>query len=191
MAAAFSSCTTTTTTTTTPIQQVQQATGSAVKSLQVLTSSGTSLENDSCDRDYLDVHGHHPQLQLRELEGEVQEEDEEYEIELGESKLTEYLPEPGYFIAGALAGGISRTATAPLDRLKVYLLVNTKSKAGAAIDAARTGHPASAIRKAGKPIGDAVHDLWRAGGVRTFFAGKHPFASFATAFLSLHSTAAW
>ncbi len=45
---------------------------------------------------------------------------------LSKSKLTQYLPETGYFIAGALAGGISRTATAPLDRLKVYLLVNTK-----------------------------------------------------------------
>ncbi|EOO00393.1 putative calcium dependent mitochondrial carrier protein [Phaeoacremonium minimum UCRPA7] len=87
-------------------------------------------------------------------------------------KLTQYLPEPGYFVAGALAGGISRTATAPLDRLKVYLLVNTKATTNIAIDAAKHGHPLSAIRKAGRPITSAVMELWKAGGFRTFFAGN-------------------
>jgi solute carrier family 25 phosphate transporter 23/24/25/41 len=58
-----------------------------------------------------------------------------------ESKLTQYLPEPGYFLAGAISGGVSRTATAPLDRLKVYLLVSTKSTANLALDAAKHGHP--------------------------------------------------
>lgn len=157
----------------TPIQQVQQATGAAVKGLQVMTTSGTSLENDSSDRDYLDIHDHHPQLQWRDVDVEIEEEEEECDTKTGISRLTQYLPEPGYFIAGALAGGISRTATAPLDRLKVYLLVNTKTKAGAALDAAKTGQTISAVRTASQPIRNAVHDLWRAGGIRTFFAGKH------------------
>lgn len=151
---------------------IQQATGAAVKGFQVLTTSGASLENDSRDRDYYDIHDHHSQLQFRDVDVE-EEEEEECDTKLGISRLTQYLPEPGYFIAGALAGGISRTATAPLDRLKVYLLVNTKTKAGAALDTAKTGQPISAVRTAGKPIRNAVHELWRAGGIRTFFAGEH------------------
>ncbi len=87
------------------------------------------------------------------------------------STLTWYLPESGYFVAGALAGGISRTATAPLDRLKVYLLVNTKPGANSTLDAAKHGHPLTAVRNAAKPIGDAMVGLYRAGGLRTFFAG--------------------
>lgn len=147
---------------------IQQAAGSAVKGLQVMTAPGTSFGGESSSDygdDFLDIHDHHPQLQFREI-------DDECEDELTKSRLTQYLPEPGYFLAGALAGGISRTATAPLDRLKVYLLVNTKTKAGVAADVAKQGQPLSAIRTAGKPIGDAVHALWKAGGFRTFFAGK-------------------
>lgn len=147
---------------------IQQAAGSAVKGLQVMTAPGTSFGGESSSDygdDFLDIHDHHPQLQFREI-------DDECEDELTKSRLTQYLPEPGYFLAGALAGGISRTATAPLDRLKVYLLVNTKTKAGVAADVAKQGQPLAAIRTAGKPIGDAVHALWKAGGFRTFFAGK-------------------
>ncbi|KAG6359865.1 hypothetical protein INS49_010918 [Diaporthe citri] len=134
---------------------IQQATG---------TSFGGESSSDYGD-DFLDIHDHHPQLQLREI-------DDECEDELTKSRLTQYLPEPGYFLAGALAGGISRTATAPLDRLKVYLLVNTKTKAGVAADVAKQGQPLAAVRTAGKPIGDAIHALWKAGGFRTFFAGN-------------------
>lgn len=94
------------------------------------------------------------------------------EDEVMESRLTELLPEPGYFLAGAVSGGVSRTATAPLDRLKVYLLVNTKTPADAALSAAKHGHPLAALRNAGGPILDAVVTLWKTGGFRTFFAGK-------------------
>ena len=93
-------------------------------------------------------------------------------------RLTDLLPEPGYFLAGAVSGGVSRTATAPLDRLKVYLLVNTKASpavAAAAVDAAAAanlGRPLAGLRSAGGPIVDAIASLWRAGGLKTFFAGK-------------------
>lgn len=95
-------------------------------------------------------------------------------------QLTQYVPHPGYFLAGALAGGISRTATAPFDRLKVYLLVNTrggstgtKAAATAAASGAATGEPAAVnLRKTGRPIRDAIVNLYRAGGLRTFFAGE-------------------
>ncbi|KAI2634417.1 mitochondrial carrier [Hypomontagnella submonticulosa] len=88
------------------------------------------------------------------------------------SMLIKYIPDPGYFIAGAVAGGISRTATAPLDRLKVYLLVNTTSNANVVADAAKQGQPIRALKHAGRPLLTAIADLYRAGGVRGFFAGN-------------------
>ncbi|OTB01597.1 hypothetical protein M426DRAFT_63815 [Hypoxylon sp. CI-4A] len=100
------------------------------------------------------------------------------EIESGLSKkskrsvLIRYIPDSGYFIAGAVAGGISRTATAPLDRLKVYLLVNTTSSTNVALDAAKKAQPLRAIKHAGKPFITAVADIYKAGGIRGFFAGN-------------------
>ncbi|KAF4336499.1 peroxisomal Ca-dependent solute carrier [Fusarium beomiforme] len=87
-------------------------------------------------------------------------------------RLTQFVPDPGYFLAGAIAGGVSRTATAPLDRLKVYLLVNTSSRTETAGAALRQGRPIAALKNAAKPFGDAVRDLVRSGGVRSLFAGK-------------------
>lgn len=89
-------------------------------------------------------------------------------------KLTTFIPDPGYFLAGAIAGGVSRTATAPLDRLKVYLLVNTKSGTEAALEAAKKGRPINALSKAGAPFRDAVKDLFKSGGWKGFFAGMAP-----------------
>lgn len=85
--------------------------------------------------------------------------------------LISYLPDPGYFIAGAVAGGISRTATAPLDRLKVYLLVNTSASTNAAVKAAKKGQPVTALKSAGRPLISAIADLYKSGGARGFFAG--------------------
>ncbi|KAH6877272.1 mitochondrial carrier domain-containing protein [Thelonectria olida] len=87
-------------------------------------------------------------------------------------RLTDFIPDPGYFVAGAIAGGVSRTATAPLDRLKVYLLVNTSSSAYTAGSALRDGRPIAALKNAAKPFSDAVRDLFRNGGIRSFFAGN-------------------
>jgi len=79
----------------------------------------------------------------------------------------------GYFLAGAIAGGVSRTATAPLDRLKVYLLVNTSDKTAAdAADAAKKGRVASAVKHAARPFRDAIRDIFRSGGFAGFFAGN-------------------
>ncbi|KAI1099748.1 mitochondrial carrier [Jackrogersella minutella] len=88
------------------------------------------------------------------------------------SMLIKYIPDSGYFIAGAVAGGISRTATAPLDRLKVYLLVNTTSSANVVAEAAKKGQPIRALKHAGRPLVTAVGDIYKAGGVRGFFAGN-------------------
>lgn len=66
---------------------------------------------------------------------------------------------------------ISRTSTAPLDRLKVYLIAQTSPK-DAAVDAITKGSPFSAVRHFTKPLVDACKDLWAAGGMRSLFAGN-------------------
>ncbi|RPA87951.1 mitochondrial carrier [Ascobolus immersus RN42] len=81
----------------------------------------------------------------------------------------------GYFFAGAVAGVVSRTATAPFDRLKVYLIARTHGSTPKIhpIDAMRSGKPiAQEASKLAGPLKDALRDLWRQGGVRSFFAGN-------------------
>jgi solute carrier family 25 (mitochondrial phosphate transporter), member 23/24/25/41 len=90
-----------------------------------------------------------------------------------ETSLIKYLPDVGYFVAGAVAGGVSRTCTAPLDRLKVYLLVNTKSTSVAAVDAAKSGRPVLALTNAGKSFLRACKELWGYGGFRGLYAGMY------------------
>lgn len=87
-------------------------------------------------------------------------------------KLTDFAPHPGYFLAGAIAGGVSRTATAPLDRLKVYLLVNTQNRGETAVAALKRGKPLAALKNAAQPFADAMRDVYRSGGIRGFFAGE-------------------
>lgn len=87
------------------------------------------------------------------------------------SLLTEVLPDPGYFAAGAVAGIVSRTSTAPLDRLKVYLIASVGDAKGP-IDAVKKGDVVVAVRHLGQPLIAASKDLWKNGGIRNLFAGK-------------------
>ena len=88
-----------------------------------------------------------------------------------ESVLTDFLPDPGYFLAGGLAGVASRTSTAPLDRLKVYLIAQT-GVAQEAVEAAKKGAAVKAARHTFRPLIDASKELWAAGGMRSLFAGE-------------------
>lgn len=92
--------------------------------------------------------------------------------------LTTLLPDPGYFIAGGMAGAVSRTATAPLDRLKVYLIAQTGSKQNA-VEAVKTGAPLKAAKSATGSLVNATLELWRMGGVRSLFAGTRSLLNFA------------
>lgn len=86
-------------------------------------------------------------------------------LEEREYLLTDILPDPGYYVAGALAGAISRTSTAPLDRLKVFLIASVKESA------AKTGATVVTAAKF-QPLIDATKELWRAGGYKNLWAGE-------------------
>ena len=86
--------------------------------------------------------------------------------------LTDLFPSAGYFVAGGAAGVVSRTATAPLDRLKVYLIAQTGVREEA-VQIAKSGAPVQAAKKAARPLVEATKSLWRMGGIRSLFAGEH------------------
>lgn len=87
------------------------------------------------------------------------------------SVLIACVPNPGYFVAGGVAGIVSRTSTAPLDRLKVYLIAQT-SVAQEAVTAAKSGNVFQAALNAWRPLAGATKELWQAGGMRSLYAGK-------------------
>lgn len=76
----------------------------------------------------------------------------------------------GYFAAGGLSGITSRTATAPLDRLKVYLIAQTGT-ATEAVAAVKQGAALQATKASASTLWNACKDLWAAGGIRSLFAG--------------------
>ncbi|CUM67488.1 uncharacterized protein PRCAT00005185001 [Priceomyces carsonii] len=106
--------------------------------------------------------------------------------------INQFLNGSGYFLAGGLSGVVSRTCTAPFDRIKVFLIARADlsstvlhSKAeiarqiasGAskqAIEAAKAAHeaamqPQKTIRS---PIIQAARTLWKQGGIRAFYVGN-------------------
>lgn len=147
---------------------IRDSTETTVKAKLATSSSAGVYGNNENNAEFLDgVDESDSQMPFSEIL--VNEEECE---DVSESRLMSLLPEPGYFAAGALSGGISRTATAPIDRLKVYLLVDSKSKTKTVLTAAKAGYGLAALRQAGTPVTAAITDLYKTGGFRTFFAGK-------------------
>lgn len=95
--------------------------------------------------------------------------------------LTDLVPNVGYFAAGGLAGITSRTATAPLDRLKVYLIAQT-GDASEALQAVKKGQPIAATKHGASTLLGACKDVWKAGGLRSLFAGGSPSSQRAQVF---------
>ena len=86
-------------------------------------------------------------------------------------RLIDFVPDVGYFIAGGISGITSRTATAPLDRLKVYLIAQT-GNSKEALEAAKHGAAVKAASSGFRTLTNAMKELWAAGGMRSLFAGK-------------------
>ncbi|KAJ1032713.1 hypothetical protein NDA16_000735 [Ustilago loliicola] len=82
-----------------------------------------------------------------------------------------------FLVAGGIAGAVSRTATAPFDRLKIYLITSARSPDVAdAAKAAVSGQSGATAKAAGQGIGilrEAIFNLYRdGGGLRAFWVGN-------------------
>lgn len=90
-----------------------------------------------------------------------------------------------FLLAGGVAGVISRTATAPFDRLKVYLITAAPEQltgqqiAANAANALKNGNAAAGVaavangaQHSSLVVMRAVQSLYRGGGVRAFWVGN-------------------
>lgn len=90
----------------------------------------------------------------------------------GDGYISEELYERGeYFVAGGLASMTSRTLTAPIDRLKIYLISETYAKRPT-WQYIKKGHLMKAATAAGDGLLTASRNIWNAGGVRSLWAGN-------------------
>uniref|UniRef100_V5EM40 Mitochondrial carrier protein n=2 Tax=Kalmanozyma brasiliensis (strain GHG001) TaxID=1365824 RepID=V5EM40_KALBG len=86
-----------------------------------------------------------------------------------------------FLMAGGIAGAVSRTATAPFDRLKIYLITTSRSPDVAdavkgAVSGGKGGAKQAAAKAAGQGLGilrEALTNLYRdGGGLRAFWVGN-------------------
>ncbi|GAC72551.1 predicted mitochondrial carrier protein [Moesziomyces antarcticus T-34] len=85
-----------------------------------------------------------------------------------------------FLVAGGIAGAVSRTATAPFDRLKIYLITTARApdvaEAAKAAASGQAGANGAAAKAAGQGLGilrEALGNLYRdGGGLRAFWVGN-------------------
>lgn len=80
----------------------------------------------------------------------------------------------GFFIAGGISGVVSRTCTAPFDRLKVFLIARTDLSSillNSKTDLLAK-NPNADINKISSPLAKAVKSLYRQGGIKAFYVGN-------------------
>lgn len=85
----------------------------------------------------------------------------------------------GYFLAGGLSGVVSRTCTAPLDRIKVFLIARTdlsstllKNKDTLLHDIEAKKHKHIQAQQIQSPIFKAIKTIYKQGGVKSFYVGN-------------------
>ncbi|KAF7197279.1 Calcium-binding mitochondrial carrier SAL1 [Pseudocercospora fuligena] len=121
--------------------------------------------------DYEEEIGDDPYIPIKPARRKELEEEEIAAPKKRQQKLTDFVPDVGYFIAGGVSGITSRTATAPLDRLKVYLIAQT-GDAKDTKQAVKSGKAISAAQHGVRTLWNACKELWAAGGMRSLFAGN-------------------
>ena len=92
-------------------------------------------------------------------------EDEDNHHLLGASSLK-------FLLAGGVAGVVSRTATAPFDRLKVYLMTASPNIIGSIGTSNVAAATASTIQRGTQVIWRAILNIYAEGGLRAFWVGN-------------------
>ncbi|PWN48265.1 mitochondrial carrier [Violaceomyces palustris] len=126
-------------------------------------ASSNSLQNPSEEKNEVEVNG----------EGASEDEEEDSDMIHGDVAMK-------FLIAGGIAGAVSRTATAPFDRLKIYLITTSRTTpvpdlAAGAVKGQKPGGDAAA-KVATKGIGllhEALIAVYReGGGLKAFWLGN-------------------
>ncbi|SCU94150.1 LAFA_0F20186g1_1 [Lachancea sp. 'fantastica'] len=80
----------------------------------------------------------------------------------------------GFFVAGGVSGVVSRTCTAPFDRIKVFLIARTdlSSTFLNSKDRVLQHNPSADVAKIKSPLVKAATSLYRQGGIRAFYVGN-------------------
>jgi solute carrier family 25 phosphate transporter 23/24/25/41 len=85
----------------------------------------------------------------------------------------------GYFLAGGLSGVVSRTCTAPLDRIKVFLIARTdlsstllKNKNELRHHIEEITHKKIPPQKIESPLVRSIKTIYKQGGIKAFYVGN-------------------
>ena len=88
--------------------------------------------------------------------------------------VNEFLKGIGFFLAGGLSGVVSRTCTAPFDRIKVFLIARTDLSSTLLHDKSELAkqHNNVPLKKIRSPLVKAATTLYRQGGLKAFYVGN-------------------